>query len=120
MFYILQNEKVAEWSKAADCKSVSYSRIGSNPILFKMLSFGTRKFNSLDKSFLLKNIINNNVTCVRPKIIKINKTNKFIELLVNINKLYCLKYYNIINKLNVNYVNNRIFRKNKNKNYIIT
>ena len=25
---------VAEWSKAADCKSVSYSRIGSNPIHF--------------------------------------------------------------------------------------
>merc|ERR1711976_98609 len=27
-------EVVAEWSKAADCKSVSYSRIGSNPIHF--------------------------------------------------------------------------------------
>ena len=25
-------EEVAEWSKAADCKSVSYARVGSNPI----------------------------------------------------------------------------------------
>ena len=32
-------EKMAEWSKAADCKSVSLSRVGSNPTFFIMLKY---------------------------------------------------------------------------------
>lgn len=36
---------MAEWSKATDCKSVSYTHVGSNPTFFNILKFQEKHFN---------------------------------------------------------------------------
>ena len=119
---------MAEWSKAADCKSVSYSRIGSNPILFIFIIIVFFKikrdlrFIKLERYFLAHNRnigtanVDSNCASLKFLLITYKSFNSLLACLLKLN-LYSstLSSTTSVNKslssfnLDLNFLRNRFF-----------
>ena len=99
---------MAEWSKAADCKSVSYSRVGSNPtflIMYLKSKYKKNRFINLDKLTIYK-VKNNIIDMYNIRWKNCNVFNTINSILKsNINKLV----YNLYIKNANLYIDNNIF-----------
>ena len=88
--------KMAEWTKAADCKSVSITLVGSNPTLFKLkIYYLSKSINFYDKKFEIRNYY--------------TKKLKLVEMLITKNKIVWKKLFVFKTKLYNSYL---LFWKN--------